>query len=92
MTVSCDIPYSDQLDLFRQTYFQDEGSPTVAMKLEFTTSNADEKIEIYLPNVSLTAAGGNVGGPGIIDGSFEGEALSVGSAEPITVTVTHDND
>ena len=92
VTVSCDIPYSDQLDLFRQTYFQDEGSPTVAMKLEFTTSNADEKIEIYLPNVSLTAAGGNVGGPGIIDGSFEGEALSVGSTEPITVTVTHDND
>lgn len=89
--VSCTIPYSDDLDSFRDTYFSDDTSPCVALKLQFTTSNADEKIDIYLPNVNLTAAGGNVSGPGIIDGSFEGEALSIGSTEPITITVTHDS-
>ena len=87
--VQCTIPYSTELDTFRNTYFEDETSPCVALDLEFTTSDASEKISIYLPNVNLTAAGGNVNGPGIIDGSFEGEALSIGSTEAITVTVTH---
>ena len=89
INVQCTIPYSTELDTFRNTYFEDESSPCVALYLEFTTSDATEKISIYLPNVNLTAAGGNVNGPGIIDGSFEGEALSIGSTEAITVTVTH---
>jgi len=89
VTVSCDIPYSEALDTFRDTYFSDDTSPCVALKLTFTTADAGEKVEVYLPNVNLTAAGGNVSGPGIIDGSFEGEALSIGTAEPITITVTH---
>lgn len=90
-TVSVDfsIPYSTAVDTFRETYYCDEDSPNVAIKLVFTTSDTDEKVEIYLPNVNLTSAGGNVDGPGIIDSSFSGEALSVGSTEPITITVTH---
>lgn len=91
-TVSVDfsIPYSDAIDIFRKTYYMDGSSPTVALLLKFTTSNADENIEIYIPNVNITSADGNVGGAGIIDTSFNGEALSVGSTEPITVTVNHD--
>ena len=64
----------------------------MAILLKFTTSNEDESIEIYLPNVNITSADGNVGGAGIIDTSFSGEALSVGNAEPITVTVNHDQE
>ena len=90
-TVSVDfsIPYSDAMDTFRRTYYMDGSSPTVALLLKFTTSEADENIEIYIPNVSITSADGNVGGAGIIESSYSGEALSVSSAEPITVTVNH---
>lgn len=90
-TVSVDfsIPYSDAVDTLRNTYYKDPSSPTVALLLKFTTSDADENIEVYLPNVSITTADGNVGGAGIIDSSFSGEALSVGSSEPITITVNH---
>lgn len=89
VSVSFSIPYSDAVDTFRTTYYANEQSLTVALKLVFTTSDANEKVEVYIPNLSLTSGDGNVGGPGIIDTSFAGEALSVGSAEPITITVTH---
>ena len=89
VSVQCQIPYSTDLDTFRETYYADETSPCVALDLEFTTSDNTEKIAMYLPNVNLSAVGGNVNGPGIIDGSFEGIALSISSTEPITVTVTH---
>lgn len=89
VTVDFSIPYSDAMDTFRKTYYMDGSSPTVALLLRFTTSDADESIEIYIPNVSITSADGNVGGTGIIESSYSGEALSVGNAEPITVTVNH---
>lgn len=89
VTTNVTIPYDSALDSFRTSYLLDPSAPTVALKLTFTTADPDEKIEILLPNVSLTEAGGNVGGAGIIDASFSGEAMSVGSTEPITVTVTH---
>ena len=89
VSVNFSIPYSTAVDSFRETYYCDEDSPNVAIKLVFTTSDTSEKVEIYMPNVNLTSADGNVDGPGIIDSSFAGEALSVGSAEPITITVTH---
>lgn len=87
--VTVNIPYDSALDTFRETYLLDPESPTVALKLTFTTADAGEKVEILMPNVSINTAGGNVNGPGIIDGTFEGVASSVGSTEPITVTVTH---
>ena len=90
VTVDFTIPYSVAVETFRETYYANDESPNVAMKLVFTTSNEDESVEIYMPNINLTSGNGNVGGAGIIDTSFSGEALSVGSAEPITITVTHD--
>ena len=89
VTANVTIPYDTALDTFRKTYLLDPTAPTVSLKLTFTTSDDGEKIDILLPYVSLTDAGGNVGGSGIIDASFSGEALSVGATEPITVTVTH---
>jgi len=89
VTVDFNIPYSTTVDVFRNSYYKNEASPNVALKLVFTTADTNEKVEIYMPNVNLTSGGGNVGGAGIIDTSFSGEALSVGSAEPITITVTH---
>ena len=92
VTVDFSIPYSDAIDTFKRTYYIDESAPRIALLLKFTTSNEDENIEIYLPNIAITSADGNVGGAGIIDTSFSGEALSVGDTEPITVTVNHDQE
>lgn len=89
VTVNFSIPYSDAVDTFRDSYYANPASPNLAMKLVFTTADTAEKVEVYIPNLNLTEGGGNVGGPGIIDTSFSGEALSVGSAEPIIITVTH---
>ena len=80
------------MDTFKKTYYIDEASPNLAILLRFTTSNENESIEIFLPHVSITSADGNVGGAGIIDTSFSGEALSVGTTEPITITVNHDQE
>ncbi len=92
VTVDFSIPYSDAIDAFKRTYYIDESAPKIALLLKFTTSNENENIEIYLPNISITSADGNVGGAGIIDTSFSGEALSIGNTEPITVTVNHDQE
>ncbi|MBR6235027.1 MAG: hypothetical protein IKR01_04175 [Spirochaetales bacterium] len=89
VSVDFSIPYSDAVDTLRNTYYKDPASPTVALLLKFTTSDPDESIEVYIPHVSITSADGNVGGAGIIDSSFSGEALSIGNAEPITITVNH---
>jgi len=89
-TVSVDIaiPYSVATEQFRSTYYANESNVNLALKLVFT-ADEDESVEIYMPNISLDSGDANVGGPGIIDTSFGGEALSVGDDEPITVTVTH---
>lgn len=92
VTVDFSIPYGDEVDTFRKTYYTNPESPSLALKLVFTTSDTDENIEIYMPNVNITSASGNVGGTGIIDSSFSGEVLSVGTAEPVTVTVNHAED
>lgn len=87
--VNFTIPYSSDVDTFRTSYYANADSPNLALKLVFTTSDSSEKVEVYIPNLNLDDGGANVGGAGIIDSSFSGEALSVGSAEPIIITVTH---
>ena len=89
VSVRVNIPYDSALDTFRETYLLDPESPTCALKLTFTTADAGEKVDVLMPHVNISDAGGNVSGPGIIDGSFSGVATSVGSTEPITITVTH---
>ena len=89
--VSFQLPFSAETDAFRTQYYKTEDA-TLSLELKFTTSNTAEYITIELPNVSLNKADENVGGPGLIEASFTGEALSVGSDEPITVTVVHDEE
>lgn len=89
-SVTCEfnIPYSADLDTFKKTYYLAEDAPKVSLMLAFSTNNPEhENITILLPNVSITSAGNNVGGTGIVDASFSGEALSIGDVEPLTITV-----
>ena len=92
VTVNFQIPYSDALDTFRTMYYSAENAPALSMELKFTTSNADEYITVEIPHLMLTGGENPVGGTGYIDCTFTGEALSVGSDEPITITVVHDED
>lgn len=90
VTVDFQLPFSSDTDTFRSTYYTDPDAPCLSLELEFTTNNEDEKITIELPNVRLTNGDDPVGGSGIIESTFSGEALDDGANEPITVTVTHD--
>ena len=92
VSVDFSIPYSDAVDALRNNYYKNPSSPTVALLLKFTTSDPDEYVEVYIPHVSITNADGNVSGAGLIDSSFSGEGLSIGNAEPITITVNHKED
>ncbi len=89
VSVNFNIPYSDDLDAFRNAYYVADNAPALSLLLKFTTSDEDEYITILIPNLQLTDGSDPVGGKGYIDSSFTGEALSVGSTEPITVTVHH---
>ena len=90
VTADFQLPFSSDTDTFRSTYYTDPDAPCLSLELEFTTSNENEKITIELPHVRLTNGEDPVGGSGVIEASFSGEALSVEDDEPITVTVTHD--
>ena len=89
VSVDIDLPYGTDVETFKSIYLLDTDAPTVALELKFTTSDPDEYITIYLPNVSINTAGGNVDGQGIIGASISGEALDMDGDEPITVKVVH---
>lgn len=89
VTVSFTLPYTADMDTFRNTYLTSEEN--VSLVLKFTTSDANEFIEITLPNCAVTSCSNTVGGTGLIETSCEAIALSVGSVEPITVLVQSKN-
>ena len=86
VTVSFEIPYSSDVEDLKSDFLTSED--TASVELTFTSSNADYSVRIEVPNLAVTSVGGNVSGTGILTASCEGEALSVGDVEPITVTVT----
>jgi hypothetical protein len=89
VTVSFNIPYSSEVDTFKNTYLTSEENASVVLK--FTTSDANEYLEISIPNVAITSVSNNVSGTGLVEASCEGTALSVGSTEPITIVVQSKN-
>lgn len=50
-----------------------------------TVKRPKEQVFVIIPYVNITDMSANVGGQGIVDGSFTGEALSIGSTEPVKV-------
>ena len=63
-----------------------------SVKLTFTSSNQNHKVEITMPNVSVNDVTANVGGTGILTATVSGEALSVGDAEPLEVVITDNKE
>jgi hypothetical protein len=85
VTVSINLPYSAAVETFKTTYLLTETNAAVV--LTCASSDTDYTLTITLPNVSINSANGNVSGEGIIESTIEGEALSVGGTEPITVAI-----
>lgn len=83
VTVSFNIPYSADVETLKNTYLITEDNASIVLK--FTTSDENEFVEVTLPNVAITNVTNNVSGTGLVDASVEGTALSVGTAEPITI-------
>lgn len=86
VTLSFDIPYSAQVETLKGTYLITEQNASVA--LTFTSSNQDFKVQISIPNLSVNDVSSSVSGTGIISATVAGEALSVGSAEPLEIVIT----
>ena len=96
VTLSCEVPYSDSFEAFRQAYYANEEAPNLALMLAFATKKTitgsgapAEQVYIIIPNVSIDGADANVGGQGLINGNFTGTALSIGNTEPVKIIVRH---
>lgn len=98
VTIQCNVPYSgyetNGFEKFRQDYYANENADKLALMLVFCSKDMvdtepQEQVFVVFPNISITEMSANVSGQGLIDGSFTGTALSVGSKEPVIVTVRH---
>lgn len=90
VTITFDIPYSEDVETLKSSFLTTEEN--AAVKLTFTSSDQDHKVEITMPNVSVNDVTANVGGTGILTASVSGEALSVGDTEPLEVVITDENE
>lgn len=98
VTLSCEVPYSESFEEFRQTYYASENPENLALLLAFCTKETheethggkvydvpDHQVFILIPNVNIDGADANVGGQGLINSNFNGTALSIGNVEPLKV-------
>ena len=85
VTVDFKIPYSKEVETFKNTYLTTETLADV--ELVYTSTNSDYSLTLKMPNVSINTVSANIGGEGIIETSISGEALSVGATEPLTVVI-----
>lgn len=86
VTLSFEIPYSASIETLKSSYLTTEDNASVV--LAFGSSDADCTVRITIPNLSVSDVEAAVGGTGLLSAKIQGEALSVGSAEPLTVVVT----
>ena len=87
-TISFEIPYSGDIEAFKERYLVSEEN--VSVHLLFTSTDKEkQKYEILMPFVSISSVSASVGGTGALTASVEGEALSVGDTEPLTIKITN---
>lgn len=85
VSVNFEIPYAANVETLKSTYLTTETN--AALVLMFESSTTGYRITTTFPNVAITEVTANVSGTGVITANVAGEALSVGSAEPITVVI-----
>lgn len=90
VSLDFEIPYSAQVETFKNSYLTTEENASV--ELSFTSSNQDYKVEISVPNLSINDVSNSISGTGLINATVNGEALSIGDDEPITIVLTDKSD
>ena len=86
VTINFEIPYSAEVETLRSSYLTSEENASV--QLTFSSPAAGHSITITLSHVAISEVDANVGGTGILSSTVAGEALSVGTEEPITIVIT----
>ena len=86
VTISFEIPYSSSIEDLKSSYLTTETNASVV--LTFSSSNSDYGVQITIPNLAINDVDAAVGGTGILSATVQGEALSVGSTEPVTIVIT----
>ena len=86
VTISFEIPYSADVETLKSTYLTAEANASV--ELSFSSSAPGHAISITLPHVAIGEVDATVSGTGILSASVSGEALSVGTDEPVTAVIT----
>lgn len=86
VTLSFEIPYSTEVEDIKDTYLMTEADASVS--LSFTSPQQGHSISITIPHLAIGEVDATVGGTGILSSTVSGEALSVGTEEPVTVVVT----
>ena len=90
LSVNFDIPYAANVETLKSTYLTTETNASLVLMFESSTSGY--RITTSIPNVAITEVSANVTGTGVISANVAGEALSVGSTEPVTVVIRDKNE
>ena len=86
VTLTFNLLHSTSSESIKTEYLFAE--KTASVELECTSSASGYTIKIEIPNLTVTKLSANVSGSGAITASGEGEALSKGAVEPLSVTVS----
>ncbi|PKL19935.1 MAG: hypothetical protein CVV48_15450, partial [Spirochaetae bacterium HGW-Spirochaetae-4] len=86
VTINFEIPYNAEVETLKSSYLTSEENASV--ELTFSSPSAGHSITITLSHVAISEVDANIGGTGILSSTVAGEALSVGTEEPITIVIT----
>lgn len=86
VTFDFNTPYDGKIETLKEDYLLT--SQYGSAELTFTSpDDANEKIIVRIPNLSITSVGAGISGTGVIDASVSGEAVYDNGEEPLTIIV-----
>lgn len=86
VTLDFNLPYDNKIEDLKENYLL----TSAYGQAELTFTNADdpnEKVNITIPNISITSVGSGISGTGVIEASVSGEAVLVTGDEAIIIEV-----
>ena len=86
VTINFEIPYSEEVESLKSSYLTTDED--AAVTLSFSSPTPGHEISITFAHVAIGEVDAHVSGTGMLASTISGEALSVGTEEPITVVIT----
>ena len=86
ITFDFNLPYTDRIETLKKDYLLNNAYGKA--EVEFTNANdPNEKVNVIIPNLSITSVSAGISGTGVVEASVSGEAVADGGEEPITIIV-----